>query len=410
MENKKILSCALAVMLSLGTLTALPEKFGGTADIAITADAASSDLIIQTDSDGYKYVDGYKGSGGAVVIPADISYINSYAFDGVTNITSITAKGDLYAWEGAFRGCTKLRKVVVEGNAYFYQEAFSTCVSLETVEIKGSIEDMIGGNAFSDCTLLRTFKVKGSEFDYDIGEDAFYNCINLKSIDITSGCNQIYNEAFLNCVSLESLTIPPKTRFYTSSGKNNVGYSFGYSSEDDFDDNNINYFFNDGSTAVYIFYLTYDIPSSGTYWDIKYYNLHGRLEKFTPRKITLNVTKGSSAENFAKKNGIAYKYVTENNGDKLASPDNFKASSKTANTVTLTWDKVSGADAYTVYMYNSTTGKYEKYKTVSSNTCTVKSLKKNTKYKFKVAALDKVNGKYKEGEKSDPIAVTTKKK
>ena len=61
-------------------------------------------------------------------------------------------------------------------------------------------------------------------------------------------------------------------------------------------------------------------------------------------------------------------------------------------------------------MYNASTGKYEKYKTVTSNSCTIKKLKKNTKYKFKVSALDKVNGKYKEGKKSDAVAVTTKKK
>lgn len=410
MENKKILSCALAVMLSLGTLTVLPEQFNDKLGIAISAEAASSDLIIQTDSDGYKYVDGYKGSGGAVVIPADISYINSYAFEGVTNITSITAKGDLYVWNCGFIGCTKLKKVVVEGDAYFSQNAFDSCASLETVEIKGSIDEIIGGGAFADCSALRSFRVKGSEYEYEIGEQAFYNCINLTKIDIKDSCTQIYNEAFLNCVSLDSLTIPAKTKFYSSKGTKHVGYTYGSSSDDDFLNNKAQYFFNDGSTPVYVFYYTYNYPDSGRYFDTTNYGLYGRLDRFVPRKITLTVTKGSNAETFAKKNGIAYKYASEASNDKLASPDNIKASAKTTNSITLKWDKVSGADAYTVYLYNASTGKYEKYKTVTSNSCVIKNLKKNTKYKFKVSALDKVNGKYKEGEKSDPVAVTTKKK
>ena len=178
MEHKKIISCTLAVMLSLGTLTVLPEQFNDKLGVAITAEAASSDLVILSDSDGYKYVDGYKGNGGNIVIPKDVSYINSNAFEGVTNITSVTAKGDLYVWNAGFAGCTKIKKVVVEGNAFFAQNAFSMCASLESVEIKGSIDEVIGGDAFSDCSALRSFKVKGSEFDYEIGEEAFYNCIN----------------------------------------------------------------------------------------------------------------------------------------------------------------------------------------------------------------------------------------
>ena len=130
--------------------------------------------------------------------------------------------------------------------------------------------------------------------------------------------------------------------------------------------------------------------------------------KYTPKKTTVNVYPGSSALTYAKNNSLSYKVIEED--DELASPENIRASAKTKNSITLKWDKVAGADAYKVYMYNSKTGKYEEYKTVTSNSCTIKDLKKNTKYKFKVSALDKVNSKYKEGEKSDPVAITTKKK
>ncbi|MCM1062675.1 MAG: fibronectin type III domain-containing protein [Eubacterium sp.] len=93
---------------------------------------------------------------------------------------------------------------------------------------------------------------------------------------------------------------------------------------------------------------------------------------------------------------------------KVAAPANFKASKKT-NSITLKWDAVEGADMYRVYKYNPETKKYEKYKDVKSAKCTVSGLSANTKYKFKVTAYDKVDGKYVKGGTSKAVSVTTKK-
>ncbi len=94
---------------------------------------------------------------------------------------------------------------------------------------------------------------------------------------------------------------------------------------------------------------------------------------------------------------------------KTAAPSNFKAS-KTKNSVTLKWDAADGADMYRVYKYNDKTGKYEKYKDVTSAKCTVSGLSANTKYKFKVVSYSKnKDGKYVKGESSKAVSVTTKK-
>lgn len=92
---------------------------------------------------------------------------------------------------------------------------------------------------------------------------------------------------------------------------------------------------------------------------------------------------------------------------KLPAPSGFKAKA-TKSSLKITWNEVSGADAYRVYMYNSKTGKYEKYKDVGTAQCTVTGLKSGTKYKFKVVALDKQNGKYTAGTSSPAFSVTTK--
>lgn len=93
---------------------------------------------------------------------------------------------------------------------------------------------------------------------------------------------------------------------------------------------------------------------------------------------------------------------------KLKAPDGIKTTA-TANSITLQWNKVSGADGYRIYMYDSAQKKYVKYKSVSGTKCTVSNLKTGTKYNFKIIALVKRNGKYSAQKYTDTINVTTKK-
>ena len=71
---------------------------------------------------------------------------------------------------------------------------------------------------------------------------------------------------------------------------------------------------------------------------------------------------------------------------KLPAPTEIKVN-KTAKTITLTWNKVEGADAYRVYKYNSTTKKYVKYKDVTKTTCKITGLSPSKTYKFKIVSL-----------------------
>ncbi len=65
---------------------------------------------------------------------------------------------------------------------------------------------------------------------------------------------------------------------------------------------------------------------------------------------------------------------------------------QTTKTITLKWNKVSGADGYRVYKYNSKTKKYEKYKDVTKTTLKISKLSAGKTYKFKVRAYVKDDG------------------
>ena len=63
--------------------------------------------------------------------------------------------------------------------------------------------------------------------------------------------------------------------------------------------------------------------------------------------------------------------------------------------VKITWNKVSGANGYEIYMSTSKSGKYKKIKSANAKTIsfTKKKLTEGKKYYFKVRTYKKINGK-----------------
>lgn len=81
--------------------------------------------------------------------------------------------------------------------------------------------------------------------------------------------------------------------------------------------------------------------------------------------------------------------------EKLPKPASLKATVNDKK-VKLSWKKVEGAEAYGVYKYNASKKKYVKVKNVTGTKITMTVDKIGT-YKYRVYALDKVDGKYKKG-------------
>ncbi|MBQ3161223.1 MAG: leucine-rich repeat protein [Oscillospiraceae bacterium] len=420
MNFKKTAASVIAVIMAV-SICMLPADTNTdlfSTDVYAT-ETTNDDFIVETKKYTGKTLVGYKGKGGAVTIPADIDIVGKNAFKGNSTITSLTiASGVSDIYSSAFEGCTKLETVTFKGDIDAVAEnAFSKCPSLKTVVFEGDVR-VLHSNSFFCCPSLKTVTFKGNitsplsdenavyggiwdkafsdcynlksvEFAKDsivdaIGRNAFYNCFKLTSINFPSGLREIHMDAFGNCLNLKSAAIPPKTKVSPRA----FGYTY-----------NI-----DGGKNQFI---VADGKAKGkdTVYDTDDKSLTStKTITFTQKAITLIVSKGSPAEKYAVKNDIRYKYAP--NG--LAAPVGI-TSAASANKITLKWFAVADADAYTVYIYNAETGKYKKYKTVTGTSCTVDALSKNTKYKFKIAAVKKVSGKYKSGESSAPFSVSTKK-
>lgn len=85
--------------------------------------------------------------------------------------------------------------------------ALKDCTSIKNVVLPANTTQ-VKDNAFSGCTSLISVDFKGTPVLSDLGQKAFYNCINLTSFRIPSGITEIKDSTFFNCRSLTGVEIP----------------------------------------------------------------------------------------------------------------------------------------------------------------------------------------------------------
>ena len=92
-----------------------------------------------------------------------------------------------------------------ESLEYINEGAFKNLKSLKEVQFGNQVIS-IGDNAFENCTNLRSITLPDSlEI---IGPYAFYKCTNLKEVHLGAGLLEIDGYAFSECTSLRSIVIP----------------------------------------------------------------------------------------------------------------------------------------------------------------------------------------------------------
>lgn len=277
---------------------------------------------------------------------------------------------------GAFKSNTDVTSAVIPDGCAVENEAFANCVNLKSVTFEGS-SAYIGSEAFLNCTSLEklTFKKPNASIKY-IGESAFKNCFALETVTLPSKTGEIREFAFGNCIALKTFTVPK----VTSVGTRAAGYMLNEKTGE--------YFIADGKTEAYISY---------------YRMFNGDLlEWYSPNTgcaVSMNVVKDSAAEKYAHDSGIScsvYKSVEAPEVTASAGTDS----------IVLKWNKIEGADAYMVSFLNN--GKFSEYKTTTAKMCTVDGLESGKSYTFKVSVLNKVKAnKYSELISSEKITVTT---
>lgn len=106
-----------------------------------------------------------------------VGRIGSYAFYGLTSLTSVNFPNCLTIGANAFDGCRTLTSANFPDCNRINENAFSNCSSLKTVNLPRC--SYIGRNAFFSCSNLTTISLPKCSF---IANMAFQKCNNLKSI------------------------------------------------------------------------------------------------------------------------------------------------------------------------------------------------------------------------------------
>lgn len=152
----------------------------------------------------------------SVKLPESLTLLGNWCFTGCSSLTEITIPENcLKLYKYTFQNCTNLKKCKLPSKittipTYFFQN----CTSLESIELPDGIT-VISNGCFDGCSSLASFDLTGIiSIGYDafrgtgfteitipenitsIGSYAFYNCVNLTTVNILSKATTIGHDAF----------------------------------------------------------------------------------------------------------------------------------------------------------------------------------------------------------------------
>ena len=181
-----------------GSLT-IPSSLGGKSKIQLGARALRNCTGLNT-----------------VTMPASVTNIHAYAFDGCSGLKSFTVAND-NAYYKAVSGLllTKDGKKLVHGVTgsvtipsnvtSIGAGAFDSMSGLTSVTIPSGVTS-IGAYAFNGCSGLKSVTIPSGVTT--ITPYAFFSCSGLTSVTIPDSVTHIGMQAFYNCRSLTNVTIP----------------------------------------------------------------------------------------------------------------------------------------------------------------------------------------------------------
>ena len=198
-----------------------------------------------------------------ITVPDSVTSMRNYVFSDCKKLKKVKLSNNLTVIEGGtFENCTALENVTlpenvktIAGSAFYncsalksiklpealqniWFNAFSKCSSLKSIYIPKNVST-IKMDTFTNCSGLESITVDDENNTYDsrdncnaiittknntlrigckntvipnsivkIGQDAFFGCKGLKTIDIPSSVNEIGSSAFALCSNLSSVKLP----------------------------------------------------------------------------------------------------------------------------------------------------------------------------------------------------------
>ena len=123
----------------------------------------------------------------SVKLPDSIEIIGEMAFYGCEKLGEVTIPEKLTQIKyGTFWNCYNLKEIMIPVNIKHIEKSAFLCTGLESVTISDASID-IEEEAFSFCENLTKVDILKWDDDCNISTNAFYGCVNLKSITTPDG-------------------------------------------------------------------------------------------------------------------------------------------------------------------------------------------------------------------------------
>ena len=144
-----------------------------------------------------------------------VTKISDGMFENDTNITTITLSSNItYIGNNAFKNCPNLKQIIFKSASTYSSASADThsgSYAITTLAVAISKKDpnnniaFIGESAFYNCVALESIDVSSAT---TIGKNAFYGCSKLESVSLNDNLTKLADSTFNGCLKLNDLQLP----------------------------------------------------------------------------------------------------------------------------------------------------------------------------------------------------------